>query len=105
MIHFPSKLTPANTDMFKNYLYHRTLCYLRQEIYEFMLCRKDEKMFFDYDGFSKRRDVTIKLVNDMVDELVTELNKLGWSCQKAYGNTALYIIGDKNVIQNMSILN
>lgn len=106
MISFPKKLIPNNINRFKEYNFNRNLCYLRQEIYEFIISRKDEKTTFDYYRFNMSRGVEdMDITNRMVDIIVIELSDLGWSCEKAYGNTVLYIVGSKNTIKNMTILN
>lgn len=91
MKQFPNILNLNNKNNFPVIYYNRILCYLRRNIYEHII-KEDENNYFDLDTFSimyKIKDVNI--IQNMVNTLIEELNKLGWKCKLSYGETALFI--------------
>jgi hypothetical protein len=90
MKEFPSLLKPKNIGKFEESMYHRVLCYLRRDIYEHVLSHKEEE-YFSLDKFNSEKVNDIKKTIKMVDELIPELEKLGWKVKKSYGDTALFI--------------
>jgi hypothetical protein len=70
---------------------------LRNEIYNFLIFRKDENEFFDLDKFNNdtfnsfnfgKNETTFQILNDCI---MKELNNLGWKCQLSFADTALFI--------------
>jgi hypothetical protein len=89
MREFSSKLKPENKGNFKTIFYDRMKCYLRRDLYEHILSH-DENDYFSLDDFNKRvRDM--EMVKQMVSELVSELEELGWKCKTSFGGTGLFI--------------
>jgi len=69
--------------------YERMKCYLRRDIYEHVLSY-GENDYFSLDKFNEHvRDM--ESVKKMVEEIIPELEKLGWHCKTSYGGTALFI--------------
>lgn len=93
MKNFPNNINVVNKDKFNDFFRERTLCYLRREIYEHMLCRKDETTYFDISNFSSRYCHKLKniVIKNMIDTITQELENLGWKCKSSYGGTGLFI--------------
>ncbi len=89
MKNFPNKLNVVNKDKFNDFFRERTLCYLRRDLYEHMLSRKDETAYFDISGFSSK--YRFKNIKNMVETVIQELEVLGWKCKTSYGGTGLFI--------------
>jgi len=83
---FPSKLSPSNIELFQDYYVYRQTCYLRKEIYEWMLSPsffKDGERCFDLQmkGYG----------DDIINVLCQELNDMGWKTRLAFNNSSLYV--------------
>lgn len=93
---FPNKMIPSNENKFKEYLYNRNICFLRKEIYEFILRKIDNNDFFNISEFDNKyinnREITYK----MISEIIIELENIGWICSLYYGNTGLFIYNKDN---------
>jgi len=86
MKHFPSKVGPSNIEHFKQYHFQRQLCYLRKEIYEWMI----SPAFFEHN--ERCFDLQLKgYSNDTIESVCKELEELGWYTRLAFNNSALYI--------------
>jgi len=87
---FPSKLTPKNVPRFSQFAQERLACYLRKEIYEFMLQHHEKlsESHFDLTGFAARYS---PVPDELLDKIVEELEESGWICKRMFGNTALCI--------------
>ncbi len=86
MKHFPTKLIPSNIDSFRDYNINRQTCYLRKEIYEWMVSPtffKDGERCFDLQlkGYGE----------ESINDVCLELNNLGWKTRLAFNNSSLYI--------------
>jgi len=84
----------TNKKNFPSLYYNRTKCYLRRELYEHVI-RHNENNYFSLDDFNKTVD-NIELVKEMIDELIIELEELGWKCKLSYGGTGLFIYSTEN---------
>ena len=87
MKNFPSKFNPENKDSFKVYSYERNLCYLRKEIYEYLLSNPTD--WFDLEDFNKRYVKNAQTTLEISKEIVKELEALGWRVKYLFGSTAL----------------
>jgi hypothetical protein len=88
---FPDNLNVVNKDKFNNLFHKRTLCYLRRDIYEHMVSRKDETIYFDIQDFRTRYKLKTDTVRNMIDTTINELEVIGWKCKLSFGNTGLFI--------------
>lgn len=89
----PDKLSVVNKEQLIHTKYNRCLCYLRKNIYEFMLSRKSENEYFDFDDFLSKLfcDLSKEHISQIKNDITIEINNLGWKTIFAYGNTALFI--------------
>jgi hypothetical protein len=90
MKYFPDKLKPENKENFESLNYDRVKCYLRRDLYEHIISN-EEKDYFELDRFDKERINDMEKVTQMINELIPELEKLGWKCQLSFGGTGLFI--------------
>ena len=93
MKEFPYKIHVDNKQKFKVYYTDRVLCYLRRDIYEHIISNK-ESSYFDLGCFNKKYLNDHELTNKLCDLIIIELNKLGWTCIKSFGDTGLFIYSD-----------
>jgi len=91
---FPKELNVANKATFPTLFYERTKCYLRRDIYEHMIS-KPENDYFAINTFNEQKVNNLELTKKMVQEIIPELEALGWKCQLAFGQTGLFIYSDK----------
>jgi hypothetical protein len=89
MKEFPNKLNVTNKDNFSTLHYERTKCYLRRELYEHVISH-DENDYFSLDQFNKKYN-NMEMVQKMIQELIPELESLGWTCKTSYGGTGMFI--------------
>jgi hypothetical protein len=89
MREFSSKLNVQNKERFAEIYYDRLKCYLRRDIYEHVL-HKDENDYFSLDDFNRKYN-NIDLVKKAINEIIPELEALGWKCKSSFGGTALFI--------------
>lgn len=89
MKNFPSKLNVNNKENFEKINYERNKCYLRRDIYEHVISH-EEKDYYSLDDFNQKIK-NMSLVQKMVEELIPELEELGWKCKLSYGGTGLFV--------------
>ena len=94
MKRFPEKLNVSNRDNFQQLNYERVKCYLRRDIYEHIIS-KEEKDYFLLDKFDKKWMDDIEITRKMVQEVIPELENLGWTCKLSYGGTGLFIYSNE----------
>lgn len=91
MIEFPKKFVPKYKHKFSDFKYERDIAYLRREIFEHVI-RGDENNYFELDRFCRERLGNDRdIMEKMKDDVIIELEELGWKCQTSYGGTALFI--------------
>ena len=89
---FPISLNAKKKDEFKNIYLKKIKCILREDICNFMLSRKDEKVYWELDKFSRKYQINIKKIEKLVENsMIPELENIGWKCQLSFGNTGLFI--------------
>lgn len=92
MKEFPHRLHVNNKDQFSTYLYDRSLCYLRRDIFEHLIIRKDENSYFELDRFCKQYlNNNTEMLENMRTTVMNELCALGWKCKTSFGDTGLFI--------------
>lgn len=91
MQRFGEELNIINRDNLKAVWRVKMLEKLRKHVYNFMLDRKRENDFFDLDTFNRSYIRDINVTNDIVNQVVLELNELGWKTHIGFGGTGLYV--------------
>ena len=92
---FPLNIKPSLKDTFQKLRYENNLSLLRKEIYDFILKGKEDD-FFDFVIFDKRNNKDMKITQKMCEQVITELNELGWKTKLSYGDTGLFIYSSEN---------
>ena len=97
---FPEKLCPQNITHFKEYQKTRDVCYLRRDIYEFLLHTDFDKDYFDTTIFFQKHKIEdINLKKEMVKKIVEELKQLDWNIGTVFDNTVLLIYPTKEELE------
>lgn len=81
---------------FSNIKYINLLSKLRKHLYNFIL-DGNESSFFDIDIFNRRYVKDINMMNNMINQVITELNHLGWNTYIGFGGTGLYIYSSEEL--------
>lgn len=92
MKEFPKILVPANQSKFGQYSYNRLKCRMRKNIYEYIIANKQGEYYSFESDIKELGTVDRKKI---IDELKQELIKLGWNVATTFGNTGLFVYGDK----------
>lgn len=85
---FPIELKAENKDNFKSLNYKRLEKKFRNDIYEFLLDRKDETEYFALE-FDKKYDK--EETHKIFWKVKEELEILGWKTKLSYGDTGWFI--------------
>lgn len=97
MQRFGDELNIINKDNLKCVWKVKMLEKLRKHIYNFILDRKRENDFFDIDIFNRSYIKDINVTNDIINQVVLELNELGWKTHIGFGGTGLYIYSSEDL--------
>jgi hypothetical protein len=89
MKEFSNILNVRNKENFAKVNYDRLKCYLRRDLYEHIISH-EEKDYFSLDEFNKRVN-NINLTRQLVNEVIPELENIGWKCKTSFGGTGLFI--------------
>ena len=92
---FPSILDVKYKDNFPDVYYNRVLFYIRRDIYEHIIS-EDENNYFDLEKFQKKYKLSTENRDKLCQEIVKELEKLGWKCRLSFGDTGLFIYSSEN---------
>lgn len=89
---FPITLSKEFKEHFPQYLETHLTAKLRLQIYEFMLQSKEDEYFILNNFFYKEniKDNT-ELTTLITNNIIKELNRLGWTTKLAFGGTSIYI--------------
>ena len=90
MQEFPKSLSSENTLHFSEFLKDYYLQQMRQEIYVHVL-RNNQNDFFDIELFDRKYVKDIKVTDNLIEIMITELEQLGWKTFLGYGGTGLFI--------------
>ena len=90
MKQFPENLNVKNKNNFSYYLYNRTLCYLRRDIYNHMITNT-ENDYFDLGSFYKIYKTSSDNQLTITEVIIKELENLNWKCQTSFMGTGLFI--------------
>ncbi len=69
----------------------------RKHISNFMMERKRENDFFDIDKFHRNYVKDMNITNDILNQIVIEINNLGWKTYIGFGGTGLYIYSSEDL--------
>jgi hypothetical protein len=87
---FPDKIKVSNFS--KNALVEeRITLYLRKEVYDFLVFRKNNEHYFDLGQFARKYDLNTPIPSTSTDKIIHELKELGWSAKYSFGKTVLFI--------------
>jgi hypothetical protein len=86
---FPAFLVPTNRNEFAHHYRMILTETLRKKIYKHILTHKEADYFSLEEANESVKNLS--LVQEIVSELKDELIQLGWKCNFAHGNTALFI--------------
>lgn len=95
MKEFPSILDVKYKDNFPDAYYNRVLFYLRRDIYEHIIS-EDENNYFDLEKFQIKYKLSTENRDKMGQQIIKELEKLGWKCKLSFGDTGLFIYSSEN---------
>jgi cob(I)alamin adenosyltransferase len=90
MKQFPENINVINKNDFPIYLYDRTLCYLRRDIYDHML-KNTEEEYFDLGAFYKIYKTSTESQKKITEVIIKELEDFNWKCQTSFMGTGLFI--------------
>ena len=90
MQEFPKSMSSENTLHFSEFLKDYYLQQMRQEIYVHVL-RNNQNDFFDIELFDRKYVKDIKVTDNLIEIMITELEQLGWKTFLGYGGTGLFI--------------
>lgn len=90
---FPSKLIPSNKHLFPKYKFNREVCKLRQKVVDYLY--SGEKGGLDLK-VSSDSNYNFKNINkEVVNQVIKELEDLGWKTKLVYADTTLLIYEDE----------
>jgi hypothetical protein len=94
---FSSDISPLNRENFDRVWGEKIKERLRKHVSNFILSRNGENDFFDIDIFNRRYVKDIDITNNTVNDIVNELNNLGWKTYIGFGGTGLYIYSSEDL--------
>ncbi len=90
MLNFPTEISSNNKENFKDLNKDRLLSLLRNDIYNLIISRDDENEYYALDIF----EITYSckyFINEIITQVISELNELGWKTKLSFGDTGLFI--------------
>ena len=63
----------------------------RNDIYIHLISRKEENDYYDIDSFCKKYQYDRNDFTEILEIIITELQKLGWKTKLSYGDSAIFI--------------
>ena len=89
---FPSEINKDNKENFNNLFNNMVLCIIREDIYRLLISRKDENEYVDLDKYYSKYGKNINII----DDIILELNQLGWKTKLSFGDTGLFVYSTEN---------
>jgi len=89
---FPISINVNNKERFEDMYLNRVKCYLRKEIYEFLISRRSESEFFSIIDIQRQysRNNSEEFESILMDVL-SELREHGWKSEFSFSGKDLYI--------------
>ena len=94
---FGDELNVINKDKLKILWRLRLLEKFRKHLYNFMLERTRENDFFDIDSFNRNYVRDMNVTTDILNQVILELEKLGWNTYVGFGGTGLYVYSSDDI--------
>lgn len=82
--------------LFTKLNYERIIKELRNDIYNFIISRKDENDYFDIELFGNKHNYKKAKLENMMYFIRSELEELGWKTKLSFGDTGLFIFSTKD---------
>jgi len=95
MKEFPPRLDVRYKDQLKDYLYNRTIAYLRRDLFELIIRENGQCLALD-EWFREKNYTNKDNIELMTKTVMKELETIGWTCNTSYGGTALFVYADKD---------
>ena len=92
MSKFPQKLRTSEISSFPTQFQKEELKLYRKEIEWYLL--KQESFGFDFEACRQKFNLTSSLPLQSKQNLIDELQNLGWKCKLQYGQSVLFIYTD-----------
>ena len=89
---FPSEINKDNKENFNNLYNNMVLSVIREDIYKLLISRKDENEYVDLDKYYSKYGKN----TNIIDNIIVELNQLGWKTKLSFGDTGLFIYSTEN---------
>lgn len=94
---FGDELNVINKDKLKILWRLRLLEKFRKHLYNFMLERNRENDFFDIDSFNRNYVRDMNVTTDILNQVILELENLGWNTYVGFGGTGLYVYSSDDI--------
>jgi hypothetical protein len=99
MYTFPDYIKSSNLENFKDIYLKFAIENIKKDIVDFLLKRKSQEEYYNLENFYiSYFNRNKKLYLEKINQIINELNKLGWNTKLAYGNTALYIYDNETIL-------
>ena len=93
----PEILNVKNKDLFRSYNDIRIKNMINKEVFDLLVSRDSENEYYDLDNFCIRYlDRNIKKMHEIMNIVIDELKKLGWTCKYSFNETGLFIYYTEN---------
>jgi hypothetical protein len=89
---FPKEINKDNKENFNELFKNMVLCLIREDIYNLIISRKDENEYVDLDKYYSKYGKNTKII----DDIILELNQLGWKTKLSFGDTGLFVYSTEN---------
>ena len=90
MLNFSTEISTDNIKNFRDLNKNRLLSLIRTEIYDLILGRNDENEYYSLDIFEIKHNCKY-LMNEITENIILELNEIGWKTKLSFGDTGLFI--------------
>jgi len=93
----PKVLHVNNKDTFNDLNTTRIRRLLNKDVYLLLVSRETENEYYDLDQFCiKYLNRDMKRMHELMKDVLTNLETLGWKCKYSYNDTGLFIYSSEN---------